>query len=1011
GVGRGYLGEPGLTAERFVPDEYGNVEGGRLYRTGDLGRHREDGRVEYEGRRDGQVKVRGYRIELGEIEEALRSHPGVREAAATVKENEAGQKRLVGYVVRRQEAMIEGRPRRRMANGMAIVEQNRNETEYLYEEIYDKKTYFRHGITVPESGCVFDVGANIGLFSLFVSQNRKGVRVYAFEPIRPIYEALKLNVQLYGGAGIKLYQIGLGDEERMESYTYYPGYSMMSGETRYATASEDIEVIKSYLRNEKGLSASAEMFEDVDAILASRFEAEKYECRVRRLADLISEEKIEKIDLLKVDVQRAEMDVLKGLGDENWEKVEQIVMEVHDQEGSESEGRLEELRRWLNGKGFEVTAEQDELLTGTDRHNLYAKRRGSKPESEEPAWTKVTVNQSLEEVTEAGLKRYLETRVPGYMVPSALVILNELPLTRNGKIDRSALPRPEEVKGEAEVEAPRYLNAYEEIIGGVWRELLKVDQIGREDDFFESGGDSLLATQVISRIREVFKVEIGVRSIFKDSTIGGLATRIQEAMKAGETATAPPLVRVERAGGVPLSFAQRRLWFIEQLEPGNAAYNCSGATRLEGRLNLEALESAINEIHRRHEALRTRIEVVADEPVQVIDEWEPRRLERMDLTGWAQTEIEEEVRRIATAEAETGFDLSRGPMMRVKLLKLEEEHHVLIFTIHHIASDGWSMRILVREFGLHYRAYCAGTVPPLKELPIQYADFAAWQRGWLKGEVLEAELEYWRKQLAGTKALELPTDYPRPAEPSYRGSQQSFQLQADLAAALRELSRQSGTTLFMTLLAAFQVLLYRYTGQQDLVVGTPTANRQRLELEGVVGFFVNTLALRARLSPKLSFRESLHQVRETALAAYSHDQVPFEKLVEDLSPERVVGRNPLFQVWFFLDSMSSDGDPIFPEAADSSIKIDSSPAKMDLALIMSAHSDSISGSFTYATDLFKPETIVMLIERFESVLRAMVEAPDCRLIDVPLTDSSPDRPAPGVEPPDPLDEMRASFTF
>jgi hypothetical protein len=267
-----------------VPDPFGKRGGERLYRSGDLGRHLEDGRIVFEGRRDDQVKVRGYRIELGEVAEILRSHPGVRTAIVTVKEDDAGQKRLLGYVVGKRKGAIEGRPLRRLSNGMAIVEQNRNETEYLYEEIFKKKVYFKHGIGLPEDGCVFDVGANIGLFTLFVSRSRKRVRVYAFEPIKPIYETLRINAQLYGGAGVRLYHIGLGEKEKKEWYSYYRGYSMMSGESRYATVSEDIEVIKRYLRNEQGLEASEEFLKDANDILRQRFEEERYECEVRRLA-------------------------------------------------------------------------------------------------------------------------------------------------------------------------------------------------------------------------------------------------------------------------------------------------------------------------------------------------------------------------------------------------------------------------------------------------------------------------------------------------------------------------------------------------------------------------------------------------------------------------------------------------------------------------------------------------------------------------------------------------------
>jgi hypothetical protein len=397
--------------------------------------------------------------------------------------------------------------------------------------------------------------------------------------------------------------------------------------------------------------------------------------------------------------------------------------------------------------------------------------------------------------------------------------------------------------------------------------------------------------------------------------------------------------------------------------------------------------------------------------VQMIDEWQPRRLEVEDLTSLTPEEKQEAVRRTTREEAETGFDLSKGPLLRAKVLRLEEEQHVLFFTMHHIVSDAWSLEILIREVRALYRAYSAGEESPLEGLEIQYADFAVWQREWLKGEVLEQELEYWRKQLAGVEPLELPTDHPRPAAPSYRGAQQVFVLETELAITLRELSRREGVTLFMTLLAAFKTLLYRYTGHEDIVVGIPTANRNRLELEGLIGFFVNTMALRTRLSADISFRDLLHQVRETALAAYSHDQVPFEKLVTELSLKRAVGQNPLFQVWFFLDNALSSNGPLLPEVTISSVKNDFSVAKLDLALTMTAYPDNLVGAFTYATDLFEHETIIILVKRFQSLLQALVHNPDCKLFDIPLVAFSESRQVIDTHTLGPIDETQATFVF
>jgi hypothetical protein len=782
GVGRGYVGEAGLTGERFVPDPYGSVRGERLYRTGDLGRYLEDGRIEYEGRRDEQVKIRGYRIELGEVREVLRSHPKVQEAVVRVREDEPGEKRLVGYVTLKKEAPKEGAKRRRMPNGMEIVEQNRNETDYLYKEIFEKKSCFRHGIRLPERGRGF----------------------------------------------------------------------------------------------------------------------------------------------------------------------------------------------------YEVAIEQGELLTGTDRYNCYAIRSERVKEIEEQEWAENRVDEAKGVAPEEELRKYVRERLPSYMAPAAIVVMEELPLTRNGKIDLGALPEPEEVKKEKEGRE-QYQNAYEEIIAGIWNEVLRVGSVSRGDNFFEIGGHSLLATQVISRVRRTFGVEIGVRSIFEEATVKGLAKRVAEAIRAGGEEVAPPLVRASREGRLPLSFAQQRLWFLDQLEPNSPLYNCPAAVRLEGQLNLEALEFAINEIVRRHEVLRTRIEVEPGEPVQVIDQWEPRRLEWIDLTKFAREEREEEARRLGREEAGTGFDLSRGPLLRVKVLKLEEEEHVALFTMHHIASDGWSNGILIREFGALYRSYCAEEPSPLAELPIQYADFAVWQRQWLKGSALEQELKYWREQLSGKPpVLNLAGDHPRPLVPTYRGATRSFPLSAELSQSLGALSNREGVTLFMLLLAAFKTLIYRYTAESDIVVGAPVANRNRAEIEPLIGFFVNLLPMRTDLSGNPRFTQLLKKVRGMALDAYAHQDLPFEKLVEELQFDRESGQTPLINITFGVQNAHKE-EVQLTGLKISHLTVGHETARFDLTLWVTEVAEALWISWTYRTDLFDEEKIVRMHGHYETLLSSIVAQPDTPL--------------------------------
>ncbi len=434
----------------------------------------------------------------------------------------------------------------------------------------------------------------------------------------------------------------------------------------------------------------------------------------------------------------------------------------------------------------------------------------------------------------------------------------------------------------------------------------------------------------------------------------------------------------------PLSFAQQRLWFLHQMEPASAAYNMPLAFRLSGQLEVEALQWSLDEMVRRHEILRTTFDVLDQEPVQLIAATGNLELAVTDLSTLPPSVSEVKVEMLASEEAQRPFDLVRGPLIRAMLVRLGTDEYVLLVTMHHIISDGWSQTILLNELGALYEAAVAGRTSPLPELSIQYADFAVWQREWLKGEVLDQQLEYWRKHLAGAPpSLELPTDRPRPTRQSFNGARESFALSRDLSARLVELSRREGATLFMTLLAAFYVLLYRYTGEPDIVVGTPVANRNRQELEPLIGFFVNTLALRADLSGDPTFRELLAQVREVSLGAYAHQDLPFEMLVEELSPIRDWSRNPLFQVLFALQNM--------PEASSqsigleiSSVEVKTTRAQFDLILDVTEFGGQIYATFVYNTDLFDASTIERIAAHFKVLLAGVVARPGQPIGALPL---------------------------
>ncbi|MGV2831536.1 amino acid adenylation domain-containing protein, partial [Myxosarcina sp. GI1(2024)] len=596
------------------------------------------------------------------------------------------------------------------------------------------------------------------------------------------------------------------------------------------------------------------------------------------------------------------------------------------------------------------------------------------------------VAQQEQTLTISDLRKLLESKLPSYMVPAAFVTLETLPLTPNGKVDRKALPAPSILRTEADFVPAS--TPIENLLAGIWAEILNLEKVGINHNFFELGGHSLIATRVISQIRQVFETELPLRSLFERPTIAGLAQEIEQAIKSDSGIKVTKIEPISRTEKLPLSFAQQRLWFLAQLEPDSPFYNRPAAVRLQGQLNLNALEQSFNRIVARHETLRTSFQTTEGEARAVIDSVETFTIPLIDLSSLAASEKPTQIQQQIETEARHPFDISSERLIRIKFLRLEAQEHIVLLSMHHIISDGWSIGVLVRELASLYRAFSQGQPSPLSELPIQYVDFAAWQRQWLQGEVLETQKAYWLKQLENApKVLELPTDHPRPAVQTFRGAKYSFNLSPELSTALNKLSQQQGSTLFMTLLAGFQTLLWRYTAQSDIVVGSPIANRNRAEIEGLIGFFVNTLVLRTNLAGNPSFIELLQRVRETTLGAYAHQDLPFELLVEQLQPERDLSHTPLFQVMFILQNAPMS-ELELPGLTLTPVKSESETAKFDLSLYMSETESGLKGNFEYNTDLFERATIARMVGHLETLLEAIVANPQQHLSDLPLLNES-----------------------
>nr|MDP9122774.1 condensation domain-containing protein [Acidobacteriota bacterium] len=588
----------------------------------------------------------------------------------------------------------------------------------------------------------------------------------------------------------------------------------------------------------------------------------------------------------------------------------------------------------------------------------------------------------------------------------AVVVLAALPLGASGKLDRGALPRPDSSRPDLDAgyTAPR--NPVQEVLTNLWSELLNVERVGIDDDFFQLGGHSLLVTRLAARVRQVFGVELSIVEVFKKPTVAELAAAIEKAgrgEKLAELPELPPITRVPRDRPLPLSFPQERVWFLDQLSAGgNIAYNFQVTIWLQGPLDLQAFHRTLTEIVRRHEVLRTSFPAAGGQPVQLIHPAGPVELPVVDLRPVPESERQALAERLFEEAARIPFDISQAPLIRWRLLRLTDSLWELIQVEHHFVHDGWSFALLLQEIKAIYPAFLGGEPSPLPEPAVQYADFAAWQRQWMAGPVMDRLLGFWKEKLAGApQGLAIATDRPRLGRSSFAGEVELFPLPPALYEALRKWSRRHGFTLYMTMLAGFFTLLRRYTGERDMVIGTSNANRRAREIEGMIGMVVNSLLLRGDLAGNPSFHALVGRVRELTLEVYAHQDMPFERLVQELRPERQLGRNPLFQIMFnFHDAAVPDLE--FGGLEAQFLVRGNHSAKMDMNVIVIPRAEQRVGlagreadrrallHWEYNTDLFDRSTILRLIGHYLTVLSGAVADAGRPLSELPLL-SAPER--------------------
>ncbi len=587
----------------------------------------------------------------------------------------------------------------------------------------------------------------------------------------------------------------------------------------------------------------------------------------------------------------------------------------------------------------------------------------------------------------AGLREYLSNKLPAYMLPAYFMVLNELPVTTSGKIDRRSLPQPVErsmVKGTGYV-AP--ITETEKQLVSIWQEVLKLEPVGIEDDFFELGGDSILANRIIARVRKTGSGDVSLRSFFENPTIIALSRWVE---KKQDSITR--MSRASRTGKIPLSFSQERLWFLQQLDKENKAYHVPRVLRIKGDLDVSLFERTFSEIIRRHEILRTVFPTIDGEPVQVIGEPFELKIPVLDLRDLNAAAQKRKIEAFVIEEGQRPFDFEHGPMLRVTVLKLKEDEHLLVSTEHHLVHDGWTQGVMLKEFIVIFTAYLNGEPSPLPELPIQYADFAIRQREYLHGERLKRHLDYWQKKLAGLPPLlELPTDRPRPPVISGRGTMKRLVLSAHLAAALRNFSKENDVTLFMTMLAVFKVLMFRYCGSEDLCIGTGIANRRVKELEGMLGMVINTIALRTQISGDMPVIDVLRRVKTTCLEAYEHQDTPFEKVVEVMRPERSLSYTPIFQVLYsFMDTPT--GRLQLPNLELTVEPSHNRTSKFDMNIVVILPVEGEAGEmlidWEYNTDIFEAGTIERVLNHYKKLLQEVMTQPEKKISLLPMLGAS-----------------------
>jgi amino acid adenylation domain-containing protein/non-ribosomal peptide synthase protein (TIGR01720 family)/FkbM family methyltransferase len=975
GVARGYLQRPELTAERFLPDPYGVDRGARMYRTGDLGRYIRGGEIEYLGRRDEQVKVRGYRIELGEIEEVIREQEWVREVVVVVREAEDGVKRLVAYLVPFPKLVPTTNERNlyRLPNGLRIAHINKNETDLLYQDIFVDRNYLKHGINITDGDCVFDVGANIGLFTLFAHQEWRAIRIYAFEPLPPIFDKLQTNINLYG-ANAHAFNCGLSNESGTATFIYYPKQTVMSG--IYADAGEDEKVTRAFLANQH-----ATLPQYADDLLEGRFVSESFRCQLRTLSEVISENSIEQINLLKIDVEKSELDVLMGIRDEDWKKIKQIVMEVHD-----IGGRLAHIVALLKKHGYRVVVEQETLLENTGLYNIYSTRDAPQPltQSEGRSLSQSQLFFSNSDALIDNLREYLQEKLPAYMLPSEFVLLDTLPLTTNGKVDRRALLtlEPTTPARTRAFVAPR--TPAEQALARIWADVLGAEQVSIDENFFELGGDSILSIQIIAKARRV-GLELTPKQVFQHQTVKELAAVAKSFTAEGYKRVVAARGDTGSSGDVILTPIQR--WFFEQELIDVHHFNQAVLLTVPADFDAALCARVLAHLQTHHDALRLRFTREAGAWHQYVsDEEGPLPFSQIDVSTVPEAEQRRAIEE-AAEELQGSLDLSAGPLWRAALFRLGEGHQGrLLLIVHHLAIDSVSWRILLDDLQRGYRQASAGEAIDLGRKTSSYRRWATALREYASTGGAGEEVGYWLEQLAGASGR-LPVDYESETNEEWTKREVQLRLsRQETRALLTAVPRTYGTQINEVLLTALARALGEWMGRGRVVVDMEGHGREEvlegIDLTSTVGWFTAIYPVSLEVGGEDDEEQQLKSIKEQmrrlpkgglgyGVLRYLSDEGDEVAAQLQVAPQAELSFNYLGQ----LDAVGAEDGVLRGVASEKSGRARSARGRRRYLLEVDASvlSGELRVRWVYSEKIHERATVEALAKRFMKAARVLIE--------------------------------------